>query len=55
MQYHRLKLIVSLFLILAVVGPYWEVQDHDFVNYDDNLYVTENYHVQAGLTWKGII
>ncbi len=55
MQYHRLKLIVSLFLILAAVGPYWELQNHDFVNYDDNLYVTENYHVQAGLTWKGII
>ena len=55
MQCHRLKLMVSLFLIVAAVGAYWEVQNHDFVNYDDNLYVTENHHVQAGLTWEGII
>lgn len=47
--------MVSLLLIVAAVGAYWAVQNHDFVNYDDNLYVTENHHVQAGLTWEGII
>ncbi len=34
---------------------FWEVRNHDFLYYDDNVYVTENYHVQAGLTLKGII
>ena len=27
---------------------------HDFVNYDDNLYVTENAHVQNGLTLESV-
>jgi tetratricopeptide (TPR) repeat protein len=26
----------------------------DFINYDDDLYVSENAHVQAGLTWSGV-
>jgi hypothetical protein len=30
------------------------VKDHEFTNYDDNLYVTENPHVQAGFTFESI-
>ena len=26
----------------------------DFVNYDDDIYVTENPHVQGGLTWDTV-
>ena len=33
---------------------YWEVQHNDFISLDDNLYVTENLHVQKGITPKGI-
>jgi Flp pilus assembly protein TadD len=55
LQSRRLELIICLFLVVATAGVFWQVQNHDFVNYDDNLYVTENYHVQAGLTWDGII
>ena len=32
---------------LAVFGP---VLHHDFISYDDDVYVTENPHVQDGLT-----
>ena len=28
---------------------------HDFVNYDDPIYVSENPAVHAGLNWSGII
>ena len=28
---------------------------HDFVNYDDNLYITDNPAVLRGLTLKGIV
>jgi Tfp pilus assembly protein PilF len=31
------------------------VGDHEFVNYDDNVYITDNAQVQKGLTGKGII
>jgi hypothetical protein len=54
MRPNRLKLIICLFLIVATTSVFWQVGSHDFVNYDDNQYITENQHVQAGLTWKGI-
>ncbi len=55
MRANRLKLVICLLLIVATIAVFWQVYNHDFVNYDDNLYVTENRHVQAGLTWEGII
>ena len=42
------------FIALAVL-PYLQTLHHDFVNYDDNLYVTENPHVLSGLSWHGIV
>jgi len=50
MRLRSLELMVSLFLILATFAVYMDVQNHEFVNFDDNLYVTENRHVQQGLT-----
>ena len=50
----RLDLLVSLFLVLAVLTVYFPVRNHDFINYDDDLYLTNNPHVQAGLTLESI-
>jgi protein O-mannosyl-transferase len=47
----RQKLLLSLLLIVATVALYYPVEGHPFVNYDDNVYVTENTHVTAGLHW----
>jgi tetratricopeptide (TPR) repeat protein len=46
--------LTSLFLITATLAAYWQVCNHEFVNFDDDLYVTENRHVQAGLTPEGV-
>jgi tetratricopeptide (TPR) repeat protein len=46
--------VVCLFLVLTILAVYWQVGNHEFVNYDDNDYITENQHVQAGLTLKSI-
>jgi len=46
--------LVSLCLILAILVPYRQVIHFDFVGYDDELYVTENLHVQNGFTAKGV-
>jgi Flp pilus assembly protein TadD len=54
MRRRRLQLLVCLFLIVPTVAVYWQIRSHDFLNYDDDSYVTENRHVQGGLTWKGI-
>ena len=45
---------MAVLLALVTIALYWPVTRFDFVNYDDPLYVTENPHVQAGLTWEGL-
>jgi len=47
-------LLVYLALALTTLVVYWQVRNHDFIGFDDDLYVTENKNVQAGLTWRGI-
>ena len=49
------KLLITLILILLTLVIYWQVKDCDFVDYDDQLYVTENNYIQDGLTYKGIV
>ena len=46
--------LAGLFLAALTVVTFYQVKDHDFVNFDDNLYVTGNNRVQAGLTWENI-
>ena len=45
---------MAALLVLLTVATYWPVMSHDFVNYDDNVYVTANVHVQNGLTLENI-
>jgi hypothetical protein len=45
---------VSLVLIAANLIVYASVGHHDFVNYDDGDYVSENPIVARGLTWHGL-
>jgi tetratricopeptide (TPR) repeat protein len=33
---------------------YWHVRDNDFINFDDNVYITENARVLNGLTWPDV-
>src|SRR5450759_1388608 len=46
-----------LCLLLAVVtlAVFLPVARQGFVNYDDSDYVTENAHVQSGLTWANVV
>ena len=41
-------------LALVTLALYWPATRGDFINFDDDLYVTGNVHVQNGLTWAGI-
>ena len=45
----RGRLLVCLLLALITFAAYWQVFGSQFVNYDDNLYVTENSQVLSGL------
>jgi len=53
-DYH-LKLIISLFLIFAIIIAYGQVRNFDFISFDDTIYVSENRLVQTGLTLEGFI
>ncbi len=46
--------LVTLLLALATVVAFAEVRHHEFVNYDDVLYVTGNDRVQRGLTLENL-
>ncbi len=47
-------LAVCGLLLLAVITVFGQTARYGFVNFDDDLYVYENRHVQAGLTGAGI-
>jgi len=53
----RKQLTAAICFALAAVTllVYSPVLRHEFVNYDDPDYITNNAHVKAGLTWPGII
>jgi len=46
--------IICLFLVVATLAVYWQVLDNDFVDYDDDAYVTENLRVQKGVTFDNL-
>ena len=47
----RQTLFFCLALIAVVFAAYYPVIHNQFVTYDDNTYITENPHVNSGLTW----
>ena len=50
----RQTLLIGLFLVAVTLILYWPVQNFDFVNFDDGLYVTDNHQVQGGLSMEGL-
>jgi len=48
------QLIVAIFLMLATLLVYGQVKNFEFLNFDDNKYVSENPHIKPGLTPKGL-
>ena len=48
------KIVIILALILLTLAAYWQVQRFEFVNYDDQVYVTQNFKIQTGITRQTI-
>jgi len=46
------KIFLGLLLAAATVALYYPVKQHQFVAYDDDIYITDNSHVEYGLNWK---
>ncbi|CAB5093917.1 Tetratricopeptide TPR_2 repeat protein [Olavius algarvensis associated proteobacterium Delta 3] len=52
---HRILLLcMTLLLVAAIVLVYRPVKDFEFLDFDDDGYVTGNVRVPYGLTWKNI-
>ena len=51
------KYLPAVCCALAVVtlAVFWQVNHFEFLNFDDDVYVTDNVHVQAGLTPQGVL
>ncbi len=50
----KLPYVFALLLAVLTVALYYPAKTHPFVNYDDNVYVTENTQVRNGLTWDTV-
>ncbi|MGE5799469.1 MAG: glycosyltransferase family 39 protein, partial [Syntrophaceae bacterium] len=48
------KILIPLVLALVTLAVFWQVRDHEFINLDDEQYVTQNPHVRAGLKAGGL-
>ena len=47
-------LLVCLLLTAAAIIAFQQLSQCDFINYDDDVYVTENIHIQDGITAQAI-
>ena len=46
--------LLCVLLLVGTTALYWPALHFDFINYDDPAYVSENPHVQAGLSWVSV-
>ena len=49
-----MKIAICIFLAVSTFAVYSQVQDHEFINYDDDKYVTNNEYVKAGFTQDSV-
>ncbi len=47
--------MIILLLILLTLAVYWQVQNFGFINYDDNLYITQNHKIKSPLTLQSMM
>jgi len=48
------KFVLSLLLVAVTLWVYAPLRNYPFIDYDDNLYVTQNIPVESGLNWKSV-
>ena len=47
--------VAAILLLLATLIVYFPVTGHQFVDLDDDVYVTHNPRIQQGLTWANVV
>jgi tetratricopeptide (TPR) repeat protein len=51
----RRNIVICLILAGITLALYWPLTNHDFVSYDDGIYIIENPHVNTGLGSANIV
>ncbi|MFZ1037569.1 MAG: tetratricopeptide repeat protein [Smithella sp.] len=46
-------LIVYIILTLITLAVFWQVNQYDFITFDDPVYISQNSHIQSGITSDG--
>ncbi len=54
MKMRQINVFIALLLVTATLFVYWQVQHQEFINYDEDLYITSNPHVRQGLAWDSL-
>jgi hypothetical protein len=49
----KLMTAAAVLIVLTLI-TYWQVNNYDFVNYDDDKYITGNQHVKTGLNLDNV-
>ena len=52
--YNHQRLLICILLAAVTFAVYLPVRNHEFVHYDDDVYVSNNTEVKSGLSWQGI-
>ena len=48
------KLIVYIILTLITLAVFWQVNQYDFITFDDPVYISQNSHIRSGITPDGL-
>ncbi|MGA2370691.1 MAG: tetratricopeptide repeat protein [Candidatus Korobacteraceae bacterium] len=46
--------LLNMLLVVAIVGIYWPVHTHGYMQTDDYFYVVDNVHIHHGLDWPTV-
>ena len=53
-DHNKLKIMICVALAVITFSVYQQVATHDFINFDDDFYITKNPRVANGLTWENV-
>jgi hypothetical protein len=54
LNHQRRNSLICLFLAGITLALFWPLTNHDFVSYDDGIYIIDNPHVNTGLSWSNV-
>ena len=53
-RFRRSELLIAAALAVATLAVYGQVISHQFINFDDDVYITLNAHVLHGVNWQDV-